>query len=70
MSETARRVDTSAALYEARQALGMTQAELADALRLQKNGERTVRRWEQGEVPISGPAQIAIESLLNQISSP
>ena len=64
MANEARRVDTPAALYRARKSLGMTQAELADALRLSRNGERTVRRWEKGEIPISGPAQIAVEWLL------
>lgn len=64
MTNAVRPVDTPDALYAARKALRMTQAELAVALRLSGNGERTVRRWEKGEIPISGPAQIAIERLL------
>lgn len=50
----------------ARKALGLTQAGLAEALRMGPNGERTVRRWEQGETPVSGPASVAIELLSAQ----
>ena len=39
----------------------MTQSMLAEALRLGANGARTVRRWEAGSMPISGPAQVALE---------
>lgn len=70
MMDVERPVETPAALYKARKALEMTQAELAEALRLKNNGERTVRRWEKGEVEISGPAQIAIEWLLQQHFGP
>ena len=48
----------------ARKALGLTAKALAIALRLGANGGRTVRRWESGETPISGPAQVAIEMML------
>ena len=48
-----------------RKALGMTTKALAEALRLGRNGGRTVRRWESGETPISGPAQVAIELMLS-----
>jgi DNA (cytosine-5)-methyltransferase 1 len=51
----------------ARTTLGYSQRELADALRLGANGERTVRRWEQGDVPITGPAQVAIELMLERL---
>lgn len=51
---------------EARQSLGLQQAELAQALRLGPNGRVTVGRWEQdtGPSPISGPASLALEYLL------
>lgn len=32
-----------------RQALGLTQKDFADALGMGKNGDRTLRRWENGE---------------------
>lgn len=50
---------------QARAALGLTQRGLATILRMGKNGERQVRRWEDGEVPVSGPASVAIEALLS-----
>ena len=50
----------------ARKQLGLTVNELADALRLSpQNGGRKVRRWEAGEVPVSGPVAVAIEAMLN-----
>jgi DNA-binding transcriptional regulator YiaG len=54
-----------ATLRAARQRLGVSADGLAAKLRLGSNGGRTVRRWEAGEVPISGPAQVAIELLLD-----
>lgn len=48
-----------------RDRMGLTQSELADALRLApKNGNRTVRAWEAGETNITGPASLALEYLL------
>jgi DNA-binding transcriptional regulator YiaG len=47
----------------ARKELGLSQAGLAAALRMGKNGERQVRRWEEGETAISGPASVALEAL-------
>ena len=38
-----------------RERLHMTQKELADAIGLPKNGDRTVRRWENGESRPTGP---------------
>jgi len=43
--------------------LGMTQAELGEALLLgePKSAERTIRRWEaKEEEPVSGPVQLAL----------
>lgn len=50
----------------ARKALGLSANGLAEALRLGKGGGRTVRRWEAGDTPISGPASLAIELLLQR----
>lgn len=38
-----------------RERLHMTQKELADAIGLPKNGDRTIRRWENGESKPTGP---------------
>lgn len=46
----------------ARLALGMNQREFAEALRL--SSQATVRSWESGRRPISGPATVAIELML------
>jgi DNA-binding transcriptional regulator YiaG len=54
-----------ATLRDARQRLGLSADSLANKLRLGSTGGRTVRRWEAGEVPISGPAQVAIELLIS-----
>ena len=48
----------------ARYLLGMTQDELAKALRMGRDGKRAVRRWEAGDRHISGPASVAIEFML------
>lgn len=42
--------------------LGLTQKDFADALGMGKNGERTLRRWENGE---SSPSNIELEHILN-----
>ena len=57
---------TPAEVKAARLALGMTQAQLADALRLAGDGKRTVRHWEteNGKHGISGPASVALELML------
>lgn len=52
----------------ARQRLGLTQAELAERLRLAPaTGKDTVRSWESGKRPITGPAQVAIEYMLLEL---
>ena len=54
-----------AELKAARKRLGMTQTQLADALRLRgKDRTRSVRSWEAGERAISGPVEVAVEALL------
>lgn len=51
----------------ARKALGMTQQQLADALELSgENAAATIRSWESGRRPISGPARVAIRLLVEQ----
>lgn len=55
------------AIREARRKLGLSCAALAEALRLGKHGVRTVQRWEAGDMPPSGPVQVAVELLLRDI---
>jgi DNA-binding transcriptional regulator YiaG len=56
---------TPAEIKAARQALGMTQRQLGEALRLSPDEGRTVRNWESGRTKISGPASLALEALLS-----
>ena len=44
-----------------RKRAGLSQTRLAALLRIE--AIRTIRRWEQGDVPISGPASIVLELL-------
>jgi len=60
---------TPAEIKEARRELGLTGAELASLLRLGKGGDRTVRRWESGEVKPGGPVIVALELLTNCLKS-
>lgn len=56
---------TADEVREARDALGMTNRQLASCLGLDgEHAERTVRRWVHGQVPITGPAATAIQLML------
>jgi len=45
-----------------RETLGLTQTDVAILLGLSAvNGRRTVRRWEDGLIPITGPAAIVLQ---------
>jgi DNA-binding XRE family transcriptional regulator len=51
----------------AREKLGLTQSEMAKALRLRPdNGAASVRAMEAGRKAISGPVSLAVEYLLIQ----
>lgn len=52
---------TPARLKQIRHDLGLSTQGLANALRMAPDSGRTVRRWESGGTPISGPASVAIE---------
>jgi DNA-binding transcriptional regulator YiaG len=54
---------TSSEVKAIRHKVGLTQAELATLLRI--SDLRTVRRWETGEIAVSGPASIVLELLAN-----
>ena len=61
---------TPAELKAARKKLGMSAAELADVLLLGRGGGRSIRRWEAGDSRIPGPAEVAINLLLqSQLAS-
>ena len=41
----------------------MSLSDLADALRMGANGERSLRRWESGETPMPGAVGVAVEAM-------
>lgn len=51
---------------EARQALGLTQRQLAAKWGMGANGERTIRRWESGERPVNPIAAYCIKIMIDQ----
>lgn len=51
---------------DARKRLGLSQTGLAEALKMGANGARQVRRWEQAETPVSGPAAVAIGLMIKE----
>lgn len=58
---------TPADLRAARKVLGLTQSGLAKVLRLsEKNGDRSIRIWEQDGNTVPGPVQVAVELLVEQ----
>ncbi len=59
---------SAAEVKEARLALGLkTQQQLADALGLEgKWSKDTVRSWESGRTPISGPSRLLLRRMLKE----
>jgi DNA-binding transcriptional regulator YiaG len=56
---------TEAALFHrCRKVLGLSQPAIARALLIAS--DRTIRRWEQGELTVAGPAWVALEHLLRR----
>lgn len=53
-------------LKRARRALGLSQSDLAERLRL-SGGSRSVRKYELGERPVSGPVTVAVEEFLKDV---
>ena len=53
-------------IKEKRTKLGLTQKDFADALGMGKFGDRTLRRWENGE---SNPSPLELETVLNFAST-
>lgn len=54
--------DEAKMIFEKRNRLNMTQKELADAVGMPKYGDRTIRRWENGE---SKPTALELKSILS-----
>ena len=56
---------TPAEFRTARKALGYTQKQLAEALRMGKHGWQTISKWEADDFTgtIPGPVQIALEHI-------
>lgn len=54
---------TAAELKKAQATLGLTNQQLADALKVSL---RAVEMWRQGARPIPGPVEVAITMMLNQ----
>ena len=53
-------------LKRCRKTLGLSQSGLARLLRLSEdNGDRTVRRWEAGEIEVTGPVSLVLDILTN-----
>jgi transcriptional regulator with XRE-family HTH domain len=57
---------TPSELRAARKALGMTQHELAAALRMGKWGFQTVSVWEKDGSTVPGPVQVAVLAMLKE----
>lgn len=49
---------------EARQSLGFSCAKLAAEWNMGKNGGRTIRRWESGDVPVNPIAAYCIRMMM------
>jgi DNA-binding transcriptional regulator YiaG len=50
----------------ARKALSLSQRDLAAVWGMGLNGERTIRRWEQGDVPVNPIAAFAITMMIKE----
>lgn len=57
---------TSAELRATRKAIGLTQKQLAKALRLGTWGFQSVAKWEKGLNEIPGPITLGVETLLKE----
>lgn len=49
----------------ARAILGLTQKEMAEALRMGQWGWQALSGWESGRTPVPGPVSLAVEHLLH-----
>lgn len=63
-------MDLATEIKDKRQKLGLTQKEFADALGMGKFGDRTLRRWENGETKPSQLEYDRIKSFANNVPFP
>lgn len=61
---------TAGELKAARQRLGMSARQLARALKLGPHGERSIRRYEDGEREVPGPVEVAIRMMVDSVTHP
>ena len=54
----------------ARNTLCLSQRDLAEVWSMGKNGERTIRRWEQGDTPLNPIAAYCISLMLDASTDP
>ena len=55
---------TPAEFKAARNALCLSQRDLAEVWSMGQNGERTIRRWEQGDTPVNPIAAYCIRLMV------
>ena len=55
-------MDIANTIKEKRKQLGLTQKEFSDALGMGKSGERTLRRWENGE---TSPSSLEYDAIIS-----
>lgn len=62
---------TPADFRAARKGLGMTQKQLAEALRMGRHGWQTISKWESDDYAgtIPGPVQIALEHIAHCVGT-
>jgi len=53
----------------ARKALSLSQRQLAGVWSMGQNGERTIRRWEQGDTPVNPIAAYCIALMLRDVAN-
>ena len=56
---------TPAEFKAARNTLGLSQNDLAEVWGMGKNGGRTIRRWEAGDLPVNPIAAYCIALMVN-----
>ena len=54
----------AALFHHCRKALGLSQSAIARTLLIAS--DRTIRRWEQDELTVAGPAWVALEGMLRR----
>ena len=55
---------TPSQFKDARNALGLTQTELANVWSMGKNGGRSIRKWESGDIPVNPIAAFCIQMMV------